>query len=62
MARLLHFGGRRRGKPFVAVNCGAIPENLLESELFGHRRGAFTEARADRVGLIEEAGAGTLFL
>ena len=62
VARLLHFGGRRRGKPFVAVNCGAIPENLLESELFGHRRGAFTEARADRVGLIEEAGAGTLFL
>ena len=62
VARLLHFAGRRRGKPFVAVNCGAIPETLLESELFGHRRGAFTEARSDRAGLIEEAGGGTLFL
>jgi two-component system response regulator AtoC len=62
VARLLHFGGRRKGKPFVAVNCGAIPETLLESELFGHRRGAFTEARSDRAGLIEEAGGGTLFL
>src|SRR5512134_475229 len=62
VARLLHYGGRRKGKPFVAVNCGAIPETLLESELFGHRRGAFTEARSDRAGLIEEAGGGTLFL
>ncbi len=62
VARLLHFGGRRKGKPFVAINCGAIPETLLESELFGHRRGAFTEARSDRAGLIEEAGGGTLFL
>jgi len=62
VARLLHFGGRRKGKPFVAVNCGAIPETLLESELFGHRRGAFTEAKTDRAGLIEEAGGGTLFL
>jgi two-component system response regulator AtoC len=62
VARLLHFGGRRKGKPFVAVNCGAIPETLLESELFGYRRGAFTEARSDRAGLIEEAGGGTLFL
>ncbi len=62
VARLLHFGGRRKGKPFVAVNCGAIPETLLESELFGHRRGAFTEAKSDRAGLIEEAAGGTLFL
>jgi two-component system response regulator AtoC len=62
VARLLHFDGRRRGRPFVAVNCGAIPENLLESELFGHKRGAFTEAKADRAGLIEEAEGGTLFL
>jgi two-component system response regulator AtoC len=62
VARLLHFGGRRKGKPFVALNCGAIPETLLESELFGHRRGAFTEAKSDRAGLIEEAAGGTLFL
>jgi two-component system response regulator AtoC len=62
IARLLHYGGKRRKKPFVAVNCGAIPETLLESELFGHRKGAFTEARKDRAGLIEEADRGTLFL
>ncbi|GAB4247071.1 MAG: sigma-54 dependent transcriptional regulator [Deltaproteobacteria bacterium] len=62
VARLLHFGGRRKANPFVALNCGAIPETLLESELFGHRRGAFTEAKSDRAGLIEEAGGGTLFL
>ncbi len=62
VARLLHFGGRRKGKPFVALNCGAIPETLLESELFGHRRGAYTEAKSDRAGLIEEADGGTLFL
>ncbi len=62
VARHLHFGGRRRGKPFVAINCGAIPETLLESELFGHRKGAFTEAKRDRAGLIEEADRGTLFL
>ena len=62
IARHLHFGGRRREKPFVAINCGAIPETLLESELFGHRKGAFTEAKKDRAGLIEEANRGTLFL
>jgi two-component system response regulator AtoC len=62
VARHLHFGGRRREKPFVAINCGAIPETLLESELFGHRKGAFTEAKRDRPGLIEEADRGTLFL
>ncbi len=62
VARHLHFKGRRRGKPFVAINCGAIPETLLESELFGHRKGAFTEAKRDRAGLIEEADQGTLFL
>jgi len=62
IARHLHFGGRRRDKPFVAINCGAIPETLLESELFGHRKGAFTEAKRDRAGLIEEADHGTLFL
>lgn len=62
VARMLHYTGRRREKPFVAINCGAIPETLLESELFGHRKGAFTEAKSDRAGLIEEADGGTLFL
>src|SRR3990170_3169888 len=62
VARMLHYGGRRKKCPFVALNCGAIPETLLESELFGHRKGAFTEAKSDRAGLIEEADGGTLFL
>jgi two-component system response regulator AtoC len=62
VARMLHYAGRRKAKPFVAINCGAIPETLLESELFGHRKGAFTEAKSDRSGLIEEANGGTLFL
>ncbi|HEX9022653.1 MAG TPA: sigma-54 dependent transcriptional regulator, partial [Geobacteraceae bacterium] len=58
----LHHNSRRKGAPFVAVNCGAIPESLLESELFGHVRGAFTDASADKAGLFEEADGGTLFL
>ncbi len=62
VARMLHYGGRRKDRPFVAINCGAIPETLLESELFGYRKGAFTEAKSDRAGLIEEADGGTLFL
>ncbi len=62
VARALHRRGARRTGPFVAVNCGAIPESLLESELFGHRRGAFTDASSDRRGLFEEADGGTLFL
>jgi len=62
VARLLHYGGKRKGNPFIAVNCGAIPETLLESELFGYRKGAFSEAKTDRAGLIEEAEGGTLFL
>ena len=62
VARALHMRSERKDGPFVAVNCGAIPENLLESELFGHKRGAFTDAQADRAGLFEQADKGTLFL
>jgi len=62
VARALHYRSDRKDMPFVAVNCGAIPENLLESELFGHKRGAFTDANADRAGLFEQADGGTLFL
>ncbi len=61
-ARALHQLGRRRGRPFVPVNCGGLPDNLLESELFGHVRGAFTDARLDRPGLVALAQGGTLFL
>jgi two-component system response regulator AtoC len=62
VARAIHARSSRKAGPFVAVNCGAIPENLLESELFGHKRGAFTDANADRRGLFEEAHGGALFL
>jgi two-component system response regulator PilR (NtrC family) len=62
IARALHYGGERAGKPFVAVNCAALPEPLLESELFGHQKGAFTGADARKEGLFRVAGAGTLFL
>ncbi|MEM9696687.1 MAG: sigma-54 dependent transcriptional regulator, partial [Myxococcota bacterium] len=62
VAKALHQQSRRRDKAFVAINCGAIPENLLESELFGHVRGAFTDASTDRAGLFEQADQGTLFL
>jgi DNA-binding NtrC family response regulator len=62
LARALHAGGARQKGPFVAVNCSAIPEALLESQLFGHRRGAFTDAREDQTGLFQQAEGGTLFL
>jgi len=62
MARYLHMKSKRRAGPFIAVNCAAIPENLLESELFGHERGAFTGAVARRIGKFEEAGGGTILL
>lgn len=62
LARALHQASPRCNEPFVAVNCSAIPENLVESELFGHVRGSFTDARSDRKGLFKEARNGTLFL
>jgi two-component system response regulator AtoC len=62
VAKALHAASDRRGGPFVAINCAALPENLLESELFGHVRGAFTDARSARPGLLVRASRGTLFL
>src|SRR5213080_833251 len=61
-ARMIHESGARREGPFVAVNCGAIPTELMESELFGHKRGSFTGAVADKKGLVQSAEGGTLFL
>ena len=62
VAKALHTLGPRKAEPFVAINCGAVPANLLESELFGHVRGAFTDAKRDRAGVFAQAGAGTIFL
>jgi transcriptional regulator with GAF, ATPase, and Fis domain len=61
-AKVLHFSSERRHRPFVNITCSAIPETLLESELFGHERGAFTDARQQKRGLIESADGGTVFL
>lgn len=61
-ARAIHYTGERRGKPFVAVNCAALPDHLIENELFGHSKGAFTGALIDKPGLLHEADGGTLFL
>lgn len=62
IANLIHYNSGREGRPYVKINCGAIPETLLESELFGHEKGAFTDARSQRQGRFEEANGGTLFL
>src|SRR5437868_13505045 len=62
MAKVIHANGSRTDKPYISVNCGAIPENLLESELFGHKKGAFTGAVGDRRGKFESAHTGTIFL
>ncbi|HEX8961320.1 MAG TPA: sigma-54 dependent transcriptional regulator, partial [Geobacteraceae bacterium] len=62
VAKAIHFNGHRKDKPFIAVHCGAIPENLLESELFGHTKGAFTGAIKDKMGKFEAADQGTIFL
>jgi transcriptional regulator with GAF, ATPase, and Fis domain len=62
LANLIHYNSGRENKPYIKLNCGAIPETLLESELFGHEKGAFTDARSQRQGRFEEASGGTLFL
>jgi two-component system response regulator AtoC len=62
IARAIHYNGQRKNRPMVAINCGGLPENLLESELFGHMKGAFTDANRDKKGLFQEANGGTLFL
>jgi len=61
-ARAIHYHGSRQGKPFIPVNCGALPDHLFENELFGHAKGAFTDASSAEKGLIPEADGGTLFL
>ena len=62
MAKVIHANGSRADRPYISVNCGAIPDNLIESELFGHKRGAFTGAASDRSGKFEAANTGTIFL
>ena len=62
MARAIHFGSPRKDMPFIEVNCAAIPDTLIESELFGHEKGSFTGAHIKRRGKFEEAHSGTIFL
>lgn len=62
IARAIHYNSERRSQAFIAINCGAIPENLIESELFGHKKGSFTDANRDKPGLFQEADGGTIFL
>lgn len=62
LARALHFDGARSDRPFIEINCASLPPNLLEAELFGHERGAFTDAKERKIGLVEAADGGTLFL
>ncbi|HET6370720.1 MAG TPA: sigma-54 dependent transcriptional regulator, partial [Nitrospiria bacterium] len=62
IAKAIHYNSPRKDRPFIAINCAAIPETLLETELFGHAKGAFTDAKGDKKGLFEEAEGGTLFL
>ena len=62
VAKAIHYNGPLKDKPFISVNCGAIPENLMESEMFGHKKGSFTGAVVDKAGLFEAADGGTLFL
>ena len=62
IAKAIHYESSRQEKPFVAINCSAIPETLMEAELFGHEKGAFTDAKQMKKGLFEAADGGTLFL
>lgn len=62
VARAIHYGSSRQKYPFVPVNCGAIPDLLVENELFGHKRGAYTDVQSDNPGLVSQAQHGTLFL
>lgn len=60
--RAIHYSGNRKGFPFIPMNCGAIPDQLIENELFGHVKGAYTDAKQSQTGLTEQADGGTLFL
>src|ERR671931_2867254 len=62
VAKTIHYGSARAARPFMNITCSALPEQLLESELFGHERGAFTDARMQKKGLLETADGGTVFL